>query len=72
MIQPHLLATHPATLANVTLNGQTVKLLNKMDNRAMIHEVKFCHEHEMASFPFSDSARYVERPALTPTTISAK
>jgi hypothetical protein len=36
------LATYPATLANVTLNGHTVRLLSRIDNKAIIHEVKFC------------------------------
>lgn len=63
---PHAPA-YPATLAKVTLNGQTVKLDSRIDNRAKIHDVKFCRRsleisHRITSWP---------HPELTPTSISA-
>jgi len=55
----HSLA-YPATLANVTLNGHTVKLLSRIDNKAMIQDVRFCDREEVES----GSAVVSEMPRL--------
>jgi len=52
--------TYPATLANVTLNGHTVKLLSRMDNKAMIQDVRFCDREEIER----ESAEAFQTPRL--------